>query len=84
MFDVLEMVETEIKVGRALAARAPRSSGGLGTNAQNSQSWEVRPDPSYSMYCGWLVMLKSSNMWVRNSKVGRLKGSLFQHSSMIL
>lgn len=37
----------------------------------------------YSMYWGWLVTLKSSNMWARNSKVGLLNGSCFQHSNMI-
>merc|ERR1719221_1803616 len=36
------------------------------------------------MYWGWLVTLKSSNMWARNSKVGLLNGSCFQHSNMIL
>ena len=38
---------------------------------------------NYSIYWFWVVMLKSSNMWVRNSKVGLFSGSRFQHSSII-
>ena len=37
-----------------------------------------------SMYWFCVVTLKSSNMCARNSKVGRLLGLAFQHSSMIL
>ena len=51
---------------------------------RSSDIHNQHPLCTYSIYWGCDVMLKSSNMWVRNSKVGLLNGSRFQHSNMIL